>query len=127
MWIKYNANPINIRVGDCTVRAISKALNQSWEQTYIDLFLQGFIMCDMPSANAVWGAYLRKKGFSRNIISDECSDCYTVSDFCKDNPEGTFILALSEHVIAVIDGNFYDTWNSGGEIVIYFWTKKGGQ
>ncbi len=124
MWIKYNANPINIRVGDCTVRAISKALNQSWEQTYIDLFLQGFLMCDMPSANAVWGAYLRKKKFSRYIISDQCPDCYTVSDFCRDNPNGTYILALSGHVIAVIDGNYYDTWDSGGEIPIYFWRKK---
>ena len=33
MWKKYNPNPKGACVGDCTVRAISKALNQSWEDT----------------------------------------------------------------------------------------------
>ena len=37
MYSYYNANPYKIRVGDCVIRAISKALNQSWEDTYIDL------------------------------------------------------------------------------------------
>lgn len=124
MWINYNANPINKRVGDCTVRAISKALGQSWEKTYVDIFLQGFIMHDMPSANAVWGAYLRKKGFSRSAVTDNGLDYYTVSDFCRDNPNGTYILALSGHVIAVIDGDYYDTWDSGEEIPVYYWKRR---
>lgn len=125
MWIEYNPNPIGKRVGDCTVRAISKALNQSWEKTYVGMFIQGFMMCDMPSANAVWGAYLKRKGFSRKIIPDDRPDFYTVSDFCRDNPNGVYVLALSEHVIAVVDGDYYDTWDSGGEMPIYYWTKKG--
>lgn len=124
MWINYNANPINKRVGDCTVRAISKALGQSWEQTYVEIFLQGFMMYDMPSANAVWGAYLRKKGFSRSAVIDNGLDYYTVSDFCRDNPNGTYILALSGHVIAVIDGDYYDTWDSGEEIPVYYWKRR---
>lgn len=37
MWIKRNENPINNRVGDCVVRAISTALNQEWEKTYTEL------------------------------------------------------------------------------------------
>lgn len=122
-FVSYNANPINNRVGDCTVRAISKALDQPWEDTYIELCLQGFMLCDMPSANAVWGAYLREKGFRRSIIPDECPDCYTVRDFCKDHQDGKFILALAGHVIAVVDGNYYDTWNSGDEIPLYYWYK----
>lgn len=28
MYVSYNANPDGNRVGDCTIRAISKALNQ---------------------------------------------------------------------------------------------------
>ena len=116
MWIDYNPNPAGKRVGDCTVRAISKALNQSWVKTYIGLMIQGLMMYDMPSANAVWGAYLRHKDFVRNIIPDDLSDFYTVSDFCRDNPDGVYILALSAHVVAVADGNYYDTWDSGDEI-----------
>lgn len=124
MWVNYNANPVNNRVGDCTVRAISKALGQSWEQTYVEIFLQGFMMYDMPSANAVWGAYLRKKGFSRHVVPDERPDCYTVEDFCCDNPDGIYILALPGHVIAVVDGDYYDTWDSGGEIPMYYWKRR---
>lgn len=124
MWINYNANPINKRVGDCTVRAISKALGQSWEKTYIDIFLRGFMMFDMPSANAVWGAYLKSRGFIRNAVTDNGSDYYTVSDFCRDNPKGTYILALAGHVVAVIDGDHYDTWDSGEEIPVYYWERR---
>ena len=60
----------------------------------------------------------------QNIISNDFSDFYTVEDFCRDNPNGIFILPLQSHVIAVIDGNYYDTWRSGDEIPIYVWNKK---
>lgn len=55
MFVSYNANPNNMRVGDCVIRSISKALGQSWLQTYIDLCIQGYLMCDLPSSNSVWG------------------------------------------------------------------------
>ena len=45
-------------------------------------------------------------------------------DFCNDHPKGAYILALSSHVVAVVDGCYYDTWDSGQEIPIYYWTKK---
>ena len=123
-WIKYNANPENRQVGDCTIRAISKALGQDWDKTYSGIALEGFRLCDMPSANHVWGAYLKSKGFTRNIIPDSCPEFYTVNDFCRDNPEGIYILALSGHVVCVIDGHYYDSWDSGNEIPIYYWTRK---
>ena len=72
MYSYFNPNPIkNKRVGDCVIRAISKALNQSWEDTYIDLTIQGYLMGDLLSSNAVWGAYLKSKGFERDIISND--------------------------------------------------------
>lgn len=110
-------------MGDCTVRAISKATGKSWEDTYLALCMQGLIDCDMPSANAVWGNYLRKLGFRRHIVPDTCPECYSVSDFARENPRGTFILALSGHVVCVQDGVIYDSWNSGNETVLYFWER----
>ncbi len=124
MFVFYNPNPINNRVGDCTVRAISKALNQSWETTFIGLVLEGYMLCDMPSANHVWGAYLKRNGFVRDALPNTCRDCYTVADFCKDHPAGTYILAIDGHVVCVCDGKFYDTWDSGNEIPIYYWRKE---
>lgn len=124
MWVRYNANPDGRNVGDCTIRAISLALGQSWEQTYVELALEGFMMGDMPSANHVWGAYLRRNGFQRRILPDTCPDCYTVADFAQDHPSGTYLLALDGHVVCLIDGDWYDTWDSGGKIPLYYWTRK---
>lgn len=123
MWKYYNPNPAGKNVGDCTVRALSKALGQSWGQTYTALILQGYMMSDLPSANSVWGAYLRCCGFKRCIMPEDCPDCYTVADFARDHPEGIYILALSGHVVCVVDGDWHDTWDSGREIPIYFWTR----
>ena len=123
-FVSYNPNPTWAKVGDCVVRALSKALGQTWEETYIDLSVEGLLMGDLPSANAVWGAYLRRKGFEREIIPNSCPDCYTVEDFCADHPNGTYILALDGHVVSVVDGQYFDTWQSGREVPIYYWHRK---
>ena len=122
-WKQYNPNPKHNRVGDCTVRVISKAMDQDWERTFAGLTAYGFMMCDMPSANIVWGRYLKKNGFTRYLVDDQGKDFYTVKDFCLDNPKGTYILAIDGHVVCVQDGYYYDTWDSGQEEPIYYWTK----
>lgn len=124
MFVLYNPNPLKNKVGDCVIRAVSKVIQSSWERTYIELAIQGFMMCDMPSANHVWGAYLHSKGFERTTIPNACPDCYTVKDFVRDNLNGKYILATGTHVIAVVDGNYFDTWDSGDEIPIYYWHKE---
>lgn len=123
-FIEYNPNPQNKRAGDCVVRALSKALDQDWGQTYIELAVQGYLMADMPTANHVWGAYLFDKGFSQQVIPDMCPECYTVREFCEDYPIGTYVLATGSHVVIVIDSNWYDTWDSGDETPIYVWKRE---
>lgn len=122
-YIFYNPNPLGLSVGDCTVRAISKVTGLSWQETYLYLLIQGYMMSDMPSANRVWGELLKSFGFKRQLLPDTCPDCYTVRDFCRDNPIGTYLLGTGEHVVAVIDGNYYDSWDSGNEIPIYFFER----
>lgn len=124
-YIYYNPNPRNRKnVGDCTVRALTKALNISWETAFIDLTMQAYEMGDMPSSNAIMSAYLHHKGFSRHIIDDTCPDCFTVKDFCYQYPLGTYILGTGSHVICVIDSDYYDSWDSGDEIPIYYYRKE---
>lgn len=122
--IYYNPNPQGNRVGDCTVRALCKATGRDWEEIYAALSAYGFAHADMPSANHVWGAYLRKNGFRRHLVDDCGQDVYTVRDFCEDHPRGTFVLALDSHVVCVVDGDYYDSWDSGSDTPIYYWTKE---
>ena len=123
MWIEYNPNPFGLRVGDCVIRAISKALNQPWEKTYIDLCVQGFMLGDLQSSNAVWSLYLRHNGFKRRTIED-CPDCYTVEDFCREHPNGVYVIGTGSHAVAVVDGCVFDAWNSLREIVVYYFEKE---
>lgn len=124
MYSYYNINPRGKNVGDCVVRAISKATGQDWGEAYLALCVQGYMEGDLPSANAVWGAYLRTLGYRRQIMPDTCPDCYTVAEFAAEHPFGTYILALSGHVVCVQDGTIYDSWDSSNEIVLYFWEKE---
>ena len=123
-WREFNPNPTQRRVGDCSVRAVAKALDISWEKAYVMISLNGFLMGDMPRSNAVLGSVLRQNGFYRNFIPDTCPDCYTAADFCRDNPKGTFVLGFSNHVATVIDGDLHDAWDSSEEIPIYVWYRK---
>ena len=124
MWIRWNPNPLAKYVGDCTIRAITKATGDCWEDIYCGIALYGFMMCDIPSSNAVWGAYLKKRGFKRRMLPNECPDCYTVEDFCEEHPLGTFVVAVNNHVLTVIDGNYYDSWDSGKENPIYYFERE---
>lgn len=121
----YNPNPKGSRVGDCTIRAISKATGKEWEAVYAGLSAYGYMLADMPSANHVWGAYLKREGFKRYFVDDHGRDIYTVEDFCKDHPTGSYILAIEGHVVCVVDGRYYDSWDSGNEIPIFYWTRGG--
>ena len=124
MWKEFNPNPAGRRVGDCSVRAISKALNVDWETAYNMIADAGFVMGDMPSSDSVWGAVLRKNGFYRKAIPNSCPDCYTAEDFCLDHPRGIYVLGFGGHVVTVEDGILYDSWDSSNEIPQFFWYRK---
>ena len=124
MWIYTNPNPAGRNVGDCSVRAVSVALNVDWETAYAMIAKAGYQMADLPSSDAVWGAVLRKNGFYRKAIPDTCPECFTAEDFCKENPKGVFVLGFGGHVATVIDGNVYDSWDSSHEIPQYYWYRK---
>lgn len=125
MWKEYNNNPVSRRVGDCAVRAVAKALDVDWETAYLMLVANGFAMGDMPSSDSVWGATLRQHGFYRESVPNTCPDCYTIEDFISERPLGIFVVGTGGHCACIIDGVLYDTWNSLGENVIFYWHRKG--
>lgn len=122
MFIFYNPNPTQLLVGDCVIRALSKLLDEDWESVFISLCTKALSIHDMPSANRVWERFLADKNYERSIIPNTCPDCYTVKDFCSEHKNGKFLLATGEHVVAIVDGNYFDTWDSGDEHPIYYWS-----
>ena len=123
-FVSFNPNPKNARVGDCAVRAISKAVGQDWTDAYIGLCAMGLALKDMPSANYVWGMYLKKYGFEEHMIPSICPNCVTVAEFAKEHPEGRYVLACQNHTVCCIDSCWYDSCDSGDEVVLYFYKKE---
>lgn len=123
-FVFFNPNPRRIVVEDCSVRAISLLTKSSWEDTYIGLAYEGFSMGDMPNSNNVIGSYLIKHGFVRGNVPPQSPCCYSVRDFCFDHPYGSYMLATGTHVIAIVNGDYYDTWDSGDECPVYCWRKE---
>ena len=126
MWREYNPNPTGRKTGDCVIRALCYALGKDWLDVYAVLTVKGLLQGDWGNANNVWGAVLRDNGFVRFFLPDECPDCYTVSDFCADNPKGLFVLATGSHVLTVCDGCYYDSWDSGDQVPTYVWRRDNG-
>ena len=57
---------------------------------------------------------LDKLGFDYHGISNKRgSKRPTVDSFAKDHPTGTYICGVAHHEVAVVDGKYYDTWDSG--------------
>ena len=124
MYIHYNPNPHGKSVGDCVVRALTILLNDTWDHVYADLTMQGSFLKDMPSSNVVWGEYLKANGFRRFSLPDTCPTCYTIKDFCIDFPYGKYLVATGSHVVAVANGDYYDTGDSGNEVPRDYWRKE---
>ena len=112
VWVFYNPSPVGRSVGDCSVRAIAKALNTDWETAYVQQI----------HINARHSP--RQHGFYKRVIGDSCPECYTAEMFCRDNPKGIYVLGFGGHVATVVDGKLYDSWDSSQEIPAYVWYLK---
>lgn len=123
-YIFYNPNPAGNLVGDCVIRSISKATGKTWDESFADLMATAYELKDMPTVNYVWTAYLKHNGFVGYMIPDTCPDCYTVRDFAMDHPYGTYILGTGSHAVAVCDGDYYDSWDSGDEVPIFYFKRE---
>lgn len=121
MFVRFNANPAGlITGGDCVINALSKTTGLPWEAIFDDLCKLAKSMYRMPSSNAVWTELAKDYGFRRYSL---CPDCLTVKGFCFENPYGTFILGTGSHVIATINGDYFDLYDSGDAIPVYAFKK----
>lgn len=124
MYKYFNNNPLGrSTVGDCSVRAVSKALGISWDEAHDMLADMSKAMGTIMNDNDVISAVLRMHGFYKENLPCTTRDCYTVREFARDNPIGTYVVGTGSHVVTIIDGNYYDSFRSGDESIICFWVR----
>ena len=126
MYVNFNENPRgNYYAGDCVIRAINIVTGISCDEIYTTLCAEGFYLGDWGNTNASWDWYLRSLGFKRHICPNDCPFCYSLVDFANDHPTGKYIVATGTHAVAVVNGDYYDAWDSGHVTPIYYYTKEG--
>lgn len=129
-YFQPNKKDLKDKVGDCQVRAFCKALNLSWVEAFdltipICRELQTYTIfdCDLAKTKEA----MERLGFTYTGISNKKGSTRpTVEKFAKEHPNGTYIVSLSHHVVAVVDGTFYDTWDSGEKCLYGYYTKREG-
>lgn len=115
-WVYYQPNQKDVRdkYGDCVVRALSKVLDMSWIEVFEMLIPISRDLQMMPNASGVFSAVLINHGYIYHGISNKKgSKRPTVASFAANNPTGRYFVNVAHHSVAVVDGKYYDTWNSG--------------
>ena len=132
LYVYYQPNVKDIKdtFGDCTVRALSKALNCTWLEAFDKMIpfcreyqVSNIFDCNIANRKAI----LNELGFDYCGISvRNGSSRPTVAEFAKQHKHGTFILNVACHVVACVDGQYFDTWDSGHKSLYgYFVLREG--
>lgn len=128
-WVYYQPNKKDLkdRYGDCTIRALSRAMNCSWLEAFdlmIPLCREAQVSNIFDAPSVVRNPMVESLGFKYAGISNKRGTRRpTVDSFAKDHPTGTFICNVANHEVAVVDGKYYDTWDSG-ECSLYGYYEK---
>ena len=127
VYFQPNEKDIKDKVGDCQIRAFCKALGLTWLEAF-DLTIP--ICRELQTYTIFDGDLNRTKaamdtlGFTYTGVSNKSGTRRpTVDSFAKAHPTGTYICKVAHHVVAVVDGKYYDTWDSG-ECSMYGYYEK---
>lgn len=108
---KKDGTPMKWHGTDCTVRSLAKALNISWLQAFQMLCEEAtkqlMTYDDIKVLRKVW----EHQGFMKGEPLTGTKP--TINEFCAAHKKGTYILSLSGHVVTIVDGKIYDTWDCG--------------
>lgn len=126
VYFQPNDKDITDSCGDCQVRAFSKVLDLTWLEAF-DLTIP---ICRDLQTYTIFDGDLKKTqeamariGFEYTGVSTrKGTKRPTVDEFAKAHPEGRYIAKVANHVVAVVDGKYYDTWDCGYKSMYGFYT-----
>ena len=108
--------------GDCVIRSISLATDQSYEQTFTELMELGLEMGAYPNHDKVWVKYLESKGFVKNKPPRVNGKMIKLRDW--DGAPDVAVVRNSGHLTAIVDGIVHDDWDCRYRPVNSYWTKE---
>ncbi len=127
VYYQPNKKDVKDQYGDCTIRALSKVLDCTW----LEAFDKTIPLCRKYQCTNVFDTpiktrreILKQLGFDYYGISvRDGSKRSTVSEFAKEHPTGRYLANVSHHVVAIVNGQYYDTWDSGHKSLYGYFIK----
>lgn len=115
--IKYNANSRGTNTKDCSIRSISLALDQSYQETSKGLKSQCTRPDDSYKTITNITSYVKSVKPGVELINTEGN--VMLEDFADEHTVGTYLVFVgksrtqtySKHAVCLIDGTIYDTWD----------------
>lgn len=117
-----NQKDLKDNYGDCVIRALTKVTGKAWVDVFDELVPIARELQCMPNGKPCFERYLTEKGFKYHGISNgKGTKRPTVDSFAKTHKSGTYFVKVSNHVVAIVDGVYYDTWDSGHKSLYGYW------
>jgi len=134
--IEYNANPQGKNEGDCTIRALSLAYDMNYNSVKSEL--NSLARRNESKFNTIdtINAFIDHHGFVKYINNESMSGAAIddVEDFARKNKHGVYVIYCTNkikqdtsdsfHLVAVINGKIYDTWDPSEYYVVGAWYIK---
>lgn len=121
----HNENPKGRITSDCVTRAIARATGVPYEGVVIGLskimVKTGYEWTDKRTINE----FLESFGWTMHKQPRKADGTkYTGREFCEAfKPKRAIANIGGNHMVAIIEGQVNDTWNSTGGCIGNFWTK----
>ena len=126
MFKSYNPHPKGIKTNDCVVRAIATATNTDYLECRKELNRKKKEL-GYTSYKDTKFLYDYFKGYPRLTFKPVKGEPRIKgTDFTMLHPKGSYILKMSGHVVACIDGVILDTWDCSNRSVYTAWEVKQG-
>lgn len=138
--VRYNANTSANNVGDCVKRAISLAFNLPYSKVSKELAKisndynaeVGGNFVDY-SHRYVYSKFLESKGLPLRPTTIPLDEITTLDEFADTHTEGTYLVHTghtkdnmrTSHIVCIIDGKIYDSWDSRKEYAKSYWVVEG--
>lgn len=108
---------------DSAFRAVSCALDISWESAYRKLCDIGIRLHDNPVSKNVVDTFCIGSNFVHETFGKPSKGCTRpiVADFIEEHPTGTYIVYLPHYYVCIKDGEIHNTEDVSNSSVYSYW------
>lgn len=122
----FNPHPKHLLVGDCLKRALCLLEDQEYNEVSKKLNnLKKENGCKKYNEDRNFKEYMKRTGWEYiSFPAEKGKPRMNGEKFCDQFPKGKFLLNMSHHVTAVVDGVIYDTFDCSHKCVYCAWEVK---